>query len=195
MNDGELTPKQARFAQEYLIDLNATQAAIRAGYSKNGAGQTAHNLLKNTEIAAAIQERRKELIEKVRVTQEMIVTELAALGFANMLDYIGIGEDGLPYPDLSNLTRRQAAALREVSSEMYFEQQEGNPIPVKRIRFRLVDKRAPLMNLAKLLGFEPSAKLDIEVGRTVMVEHTVEELRARARQIAEGIIVNGGEDG
>ena len=66
MNDGELTPKQARFAQEYLIDLNATQAAIRAGYSKNGAGQTAHNLLKNTEIAAAIQERRKKLIEKVR---------------------------------------------------------------------------------------------------------------------------------
>jgi hypothetical protein len=51
------------------------------------------------------------------------------------------------------------------------------------------------MNLAKLLGFEPSAKLDIEVGRTVMVEHTVEELRARARQIAEGIIEDGGEDG
>ena len=71
-----LTAKQARFAQEYLIDLNATQAAIRAGYSENGAGQSAHKLLKKTEIAAAIQERRKELIEKVRVTQEMIVTEL-----------------------------------------------------------------------------------------------------------------------
>lgn len=78
---------------------------------------------------------------------------------------------------------------------MYFERQENNPISVKRMRFRLTDKRAPLMNLAKLLGFEPSAKLDIEVGRTVMVEHTVEELRARARQIAEGIIEDRGEDG
>ena len=45
-----MTEKQKRFADEYLIDCNATQAAIRAGYSKNGAGQTGEKLLKNTEI-------------------------------------------------------------------------------------------------------------------------------------------------
>ncbi len=182
----ELTPKQARFVDEYLVDLNATQAAIRAGYSENGAGQSAHKLLKNAEIAAAIQERRKELSALIEVTQEMIVEELAALAFANVIDYIGIGEDGLPYPDLSKLTRKQAAALTQVTSDVYYEKQEGNAIPVKRVSFRLADKKASLTELYKLLGFEPPKKIEVEVGGKV--KHTVEELRARARQIAEGII-------
>ena len=56
MND-----KQARFVQEYCKDFNATQAAIRAGYAKNSAGQQAHDLLKNTEIAEAIEDRKEQL--------------------------------------------------------------------------------------------------------------------------------------
>jgi len=120
-----LTAKQARFVDEYLIDLNATQAAIRAGYSKNSAAQQGWDLLRKPEIAAVIQERRKELIEKVRVTQEMVVLELAALAFANMIDYIGIGGDGLPYSDLTKMTRKQAAALTQVTSDVRYEKQEG----------------------------------------------------------------------
>ena len=52
-----MTNRQKRFADEYLVDLNATQAAIRAGYSPHGAGQTAGNLLKNTEIKSYIDEQ------------------------------------------------------------------------------------------------------------------------------------------
>ena len=59
--DVGLTPKQARFVTEYLIDQNATQAALRAGYSKNGARQTAHNMLSKPyikeRIAFALEER------------------------------------------------------------------------------------------------------------------------------------------
>lgn len=59
-----LNPQQGRFIDEYLIDLNATQAAIRAGYSKKGAAQSAAKLLTNTEIAAAIAGRRRQAVER-----------------------------------------------------------------------------------------------------------------------------------
>ena len=57
---------------------------------------------------------------------------------------------------------------------------------VKRSRFRLADKRGPLNNLYKLLGFEPPKKIEVEVGGTV--NYTIEELRAQARRIADGLI-------
>ena len=55
MTDKKLKPKQQRFVDEYLIDLNATQAAIRTGYSEKTAGQIGHELLKKPEIAIALQ--------------------------------------------------------------------------------------------------------------------------------------------
>lgn len=181
-----MNERQEKFAEEYLVDLNATQAAIRAGYSENGAGQKGHELLKNSEISAFIQERRLELRSIIHVTQEMIVTELALLGFSNMLNYMGVGEDGLPFPDFSGLTKDQAAALSSVTTEVYYEQQGETTVPVKRIRFKLADKKSALVELNKILGFDPPKRISITVDGAV--RHTVEELRARAKQIAEGVI-------
>lgn len=79
-----LTPKQARFVDEYLIDLNATQAAIRAGYNPTNADVTGPRLLGNVGVAAAIAERREKLAEKAGVTVERIIGELAKIGFADI---------------------------------------------------------------------------------------------------------------
>ncbi|MGJ0508913.1 MAG: terminase small subunit [Methylocystis sp.] len=68
-----LTPKQQRFVEEYLVDLNATQAAIRSGYSKKTAGQIGDENLKKPEIAAAIEARRSALSEKTEITQEKVL--------------------------------------------------------------------------------------------------------------------------
>lgn len=68
-----MTEKQKRFADEYLIDLNATQAAIRAGYSKKTAYSQGERLLKNVEVEKYIQERMKQLAsEKVATAEEVI---------------------------------------------------------------------------------------------------------------------------
>src|SRR5215212_7638997 len=75
-----LTPKQQRFVAEYLIDLNGTQAAIRAGYAQAGASVEAHRLLRNAKIAAAIDQ---EMARNPGVTRVRIVDELARIGFAN----------------------------------------------------------------------------------------------------------------
>ena len=81
-----LTDKQQRFVDEYLVDLNATQAAIRAGYSAKTAGQIGDQNLKKLEIQAAIQRRKKELSEKTKITQQMVLEELGKVAFESAED-------------------------------------------------------------------------------------------------------------
>lgn len=77
-----LTPKQRRFVNEYCVDENATQAAIRAGYAKSCAGVQGHDNLKLPKIAAAIAERMKDVAIAASVTPEMVVAEWAKIAFA-----------------------------------------------------------------------------------------------------------------
>lgn len=72
----KLTPKQERFVQEYLIDLNATQAAIRAGYNEKTAGSIGFENLKKPEIAKAIEMAKKERADRTEITQDMVVQEV-----------------------------------------------------------------------------------------------------------------------
>ncbi len=72
----ELTPKQRRFVEEYLIDLNATQAAIRAGYSEKTAYSQGGRLLKNVEIQAAIQAAYQRRSERTELTQDWVLERL-----------------------------------------------------------------------------------------------------------------------
>lgn len=74
-----LTPKQAAFVREYMIDLNATQAAIRAGYKEKTAGQTGAENLKKPQIQKAIQDLHKAAEEKCAVTVEWILSEIAKI--------------------------------------------------------------------------------------------------------------------
>lgn len=78
-----LTPKQRRFVNEYCVDENATQAYIRAGYAQEGAGQSAHTLLKKPEIAGAIKERMEELAVAASITPEWVVGQWAKIATAN----------------------------------------------------------------------------------------------------------------
>ena len=71
-----LTPKQQRFVEEYLIDLNATQSAIRAGYSEKTAYSVGHENLKKPEIQKAIVEAQESLSSKTQLTVDMVVQGL-----------------------------------------------------------------------------------------------------------------------
>lgn len=79
-----LTAKQERFVAEYLIDLNATQSAIRAGYSEKTAEQQGSRLLSNVKIAAAVSEAQAKRAIRTEVTQDMVVAELAKVGFSDL---------------------------------------------------------------------------------------------------------------
>jgi phage terminase small subunit len=71
----QLTPKQQRFVDEYLVDLNATQAAIRAGYSEKTARQVATENLSKLAIAEAIQKRQDERAERTELTQDEVIND------------------------------------------------------------------------------------------------------------------------
>lgn len=147
-----LNVKQQRFVDEYLIDLNATQAALRAGYSPLTSYAQGARLLKHAEVAKAIAERQGKLIEKTGITQERVLNELALIGFSNMQDYMRVGYDGDPTLDWSNLTREQAAALSEVTVDEYKDGRGEDARDVKRVKFKLSDKQNALVNIGKHLG-------------------------------------------
>jgi phage terminase small subunit len=79
-----LTAKQERFIQEYLIDLNATQAAIRAGYSAKTAEQQAYQLLQKTLVSTAIAAAQQKRAERTGITQDRVLQELARIAFFDL---------------------------------------------------------------------------------------------------------------
>lgn len=181
----DLTPKQRRFVEEYLIDLNGTQAAIRAGYSAKTAGQIAEQNLKKVEIAAEVSSRRAKLSDKLEITAERVVRELSLIGFCNMQDYMRIGADGDPYLDFSALTRDQAAALSEVTVEDFKDGRGDDARDVRRVKFKLSDKRAALVDLGKHLGlFRERVELTGKDGGAIEVNDARDTLLSRVAGIA-----------
>lgn len=83
-----LEPRQARFVEEYLVDLNATQAAIRAGYSKDSARTIGPENLSKPAIAAAIADAQAERAFRTQVTADRVLTELARVGFSDIRNVV-----------------------------------------------------------------------------------------------------------
>jgi phage terminase small subunit len=192
----ELPQKQQRFVEEYLIDLNATQAAMRAGYSPknpNAAGVTGHDLLRNPKIEAAIAELRLEQTERCKVTADEVISELKAMAFTNMMDFMGITSDGDPYVDLSALTRAKAAGLVDFSVDDFMDGRGEDARQVKRIRIKIGDKKGPLIELGKHLGLfrgEGNASSSVEDAARLAansVQHRHEQLVAIADRFRSSV--------
>lgn len=131
-----MTPKQERFVAEYLIDLNATQAAIRAGYSEKTAYSIGDENLKKPEVAAAVKTEQHKRAGKTELTQEWVLTRLAkeietaksdsarvaALGLA--MKHLGMMTEDKPHPDrkmpdLSGLSRDDVGRLLAILRPVY----------------------------------------------------------------------------
>lgn len=84
----KLTEKQQRFVEEYLIDLNATQAAIRAGYSAKTADQQGSRMLANVKVQQAISVAMAERSKRTGINQDRVVLELARIAFVKMTDLV-----------------------------------------------------------------------------------------------------------
>ena len=136
----KLSIRQQLFVAEYLIDLNATKSAEIAGYSAKTAASAGHRLLRNVEVSAAIAAEQAERFQRLRIAADGVISEIAKIGFANMLDYIRITDEGSAVVDLSGLTAELAAAIGEVTIDEYAEAAQDGAASqrVKRIRFKLL---------------------------------------------------------
>ena len=151
-----LTPKEEDFVYEYLVDLNATQAAIRANYSKKSARQLASRLLSKVHIQDAIAHLRKKRADRYEITADKVLAEYAKIGMSNMDDYIDTTGD-LPALDFVGLTRDELAAVSEITVETRKEfKGEGEDreyvANIEKVKFKLYDKTKGLDALAKNLG-------------------------------------------
>lgn len=165
----KLTPKQKRFVDEYLIDLNATQAAIRAGYSPKTANEQGARLLANVSIAQTIQKAMQDREQRTEITQDRVLQEYARLAFYDPRKLFQ--PDGTPKP-IEALDDDTAAALAGLEVREEFEGTGQDRVFTGYTKkYKLANKLGALDSLAKHLGlFEPKEEDSEE--ETIKIEIT-----------------------
>ena len=120
MADIKLTAKQQLFCDEYLIDLNATQAAIRAGYSEKTAMEQASRLLRNVKVQKYIDKRRFDRMQRTEFDQDKVIKELAMIAFSNATDYTKVVE-------------KQVIITNEAGVRIPLTDSEGKPVMYRTV--------------------------------------------------------------
>lgn len=139
----KLTEKQKRFADEWLIDMNGTAAAIRAGYSVKSAEVTASKLLRNPKVRTYIDERMAEHSRRTGVTQERIIRELARIAFLDPTQLVDM--------DTAELLSDAAVDDRAAIASVKVKTMSGETEMIER-EVRFADKIKALELLGKRFG-------------------------------------------
>lgn len=179
-----LNPKQAIFVREYLIDKNATKAAIRAGYSAKTADRIGPELLGNSCVEAAVNKALIKQQERTEVTADRVLRELAAIAFADTRKLYR--EDG-SIKSPGELDDRTASALAGIDTEER-DGEDGYRAYTRKVK--QWDKVKALELLGKHLGLYPTrGTLSIALDGQVDVQHThrIEGRRVARRLILEEI--------
>ncbi len=156
-----MTPKQTRFVQEYLIDLNATQAAIRAGYSAKTATEQGSRLLTNVKVQAAVQEAQAATAERTEVTVDRVVNELALIAFNDIGNYLTMEDGKVGRLDWSKLPPGATKCIQEITQEEHTGGRGHDTGETRRTKFKLYSKKDALDLLGKHLGmFDDKSTFD-----------------------------------
>lgn len=145
-----LSAKQRRFIDEYLLDLNATQAAIRAGYSVKTASVIGCENLTKPKIATAIEQAQRQRAEQTGITQERVLEEVALLAFSDLTHYT-VSDNG----DVQLMAGAPAGAMRAVQSikRRITERGSGDDHCITReVEIKLWDKPGPLKLAGQHVG-------------------------------------------
>lgn len=171
-----LTDKQKRFVAEYLVDLNATAAAKRAGYSEKTACEQAARLLANVKVQTAVQEAKQARQERTEITQDMVLRETAKLAFFDIRKMFD--KDGKPL-DISELDADTAAALAGLDVQDIADN-DGDYVGFVK-KYKMADKLKALELLGKHLGtWEPKDDGPKD-------ETTEDDLSRSLRELGEGL--------
>ncbi len=145
----KLTAKQQKFCEEYIVDLNGTQAAIRAGYSKRSAQVQAVENLSKPIIQSVISELKKKLSEKTGITAERVLREYEKIGFSNIQDYITSDNQII---DISSIDRDKAAVVESIKTTETTETYGKVTNTKRQVHIRLISKLNALDSIGKHIG-------------------------------------------
>jgi phage terminase small subunit len=158
----KLTNRQQQFVDEYLIDLNATQAAIRAGYSPRTANEQAGRLLVNVSVSDAISRAIAERSKRTGINQDRVLLEMAKIGFANIADVANIDEASVR----TDANNNDTAAIQSIK----VKQIPTSDGVITEREIKMYDKTKALIELGKHVGlFDNKVKLDGLI-KTVIVD-------------------------
>lgn len=157
-----LTSKQKAFCEEYLIDMNATQAAIRAGYSEDTAYSIGQENLKKPEIQIEINRLRGARSKRTEITADRVLKELALLGYSNIKDYLDIVEKDIVIGKEKDEEGNEIPIIRKCKVVEVKATDEMDPKAVRAISeikqtkygitVKLYDKPKALENIGRHLG-------------------------------------------
>lgn len=157
-----LNDKQKRFCQEYAVDSNATQAAIRAGYSAKTAEVQGSRLLSYANVAEEIKRLQQKTTDDLGLTREMIIAELMKIGFSNITDYIN---KDFSIKDLIKLAKEKTAAIESIT----FDEETIGKKKKTKVKFKLYNKQEALDRLGKVKGiYEEDNKQKAEMFKAIM---------------------------
>lgn len=155
-NPSKLTGKQERFCYEYCFDFNATQAAIRAGYSKATAAVIgAENLIK-PNISERIESMKKNLAETAGITRLRVLKEYEKVAFSSIAN---LHNSWIELKDFEALTEEQRACIKSIQ---YKKQKIGDTgIETEFVKIELHNKDAALKGIREMCGFDAPTKVDM----------------------------------
>jgi phage terminase small subunit len=150
-----LTPKQERFVEEYLRDLNATKAAIRAGYAPRAAQEQSSRLLSNAMVADAVARAKAERAARAGIDADRVLEEIKALALANLSDFASWGPGRFELHESGEVDTRavQAVTIKEVT----ISNDHGEITKVEQ-GIKLHDKLGALEKLCRHLGIAVDRK-------------------------------------
>lgn len=145
-----MTDKQVRFANEYIVDLNATQAAIRAGYASNSAKEQGCQLLTDDAVSALITDLKRKQFERIEITADKVLKEYAKIAFMDIREYYDANGRLLLPHDLSDAA---AASLSGIDIDEIYGFVAGDKEKIGETKkIKLHNKLAALDSLGKHLG-------------------------------------------
>jgi len=177
IQNDSLTDKQKAFCEEYIIDLNATQAAIRAGYSENSAMEQGYQLLQKTSVQNEIQRLKEARSKRTQITSDRVLEELASVGYSKITDYLDVVEKDVVVgykKDASGQYDYEQPIVRTQKVVEIKETKEMDPDAIKAISeikhgkhgisLKLYDKLKALDNIGRHLGMW-NDKLELETSK------------------------------
>jgi phage terminase small subunit len=156
-----LTPRQQAFVREYLIDLNGTQAAIRAGYNPNNATVQASTLLTYPNIHAAVEKGRAQRLSRVNMTSDTVLQEISILANSS-IDHYYVDHEGQIH--LTELAPEGAmGAIQSIKRKTVFHYDDNNNVIDRTydVEIKLWDKPGQLKLMAKHAGLNFSDRVEI----------------------------------
>ncbi|SPY23629.1 Terminase small subunit [Odoribacter splanchnicus] len=154
----KLTAKQEKFCYEYCIDYNATQAAIRAGYSQDTASVIGFENLRKPNIKNRISEMQNNLAETAGISALRILKEHERIAFSNA----GQLRDGwISLKDFEQLPDSVKACIQEISTKTIKRYIGDGPVEEEYVKVKLYDKQKSLDSISRMLGFDAPVKQEI----------------------------------